>query len=106
MFDTTMFDLEADGSGEDRCDACGSGPHYCWMYLQMRVACCERCSHRHDAALAREVCYEWEEFLRTAASVASAKRGGSGEIAAHARTVVTGANGGLLVARAGDEPDG
>jgi len=63
MFDTTMFDLEADGSGEDRCDACGSGPHRCWMYLQMmRVACCERCSHQHDALLAREVCFEWEEF--------------------------------------------
>jgi hypothetical protein len=43
MFDTTMFDLDADGSGDDRCEACGSGPHHRWMYLQMmRVACCER----------------------------------------------------------------
>jgi hypothetical protein len=24
MFDTTMFDLNADGSGDDRCEACGS----------------------------------------------------------------------------------
>ena len=59
----TMFDLNADGSCDDRCEACGSGPYHCWMYLQMmRVGCCERCSHWHDAVLAREVFYDWEEF--------------------------------------------
>src|SRR6187549_2789586 len=58
----TMFDLNADGSCDDRCEACGSGPYHCWRYLQMmRVGCCD-CSHWDDAVLAREVFYDWEEL--------------------------------------------